>query len=128
MKRHPYLIKSVAHAAELISAFESHGEILSEHELLRRTGLSRGVVHRVLYTLEKARIVEKPGAREYRLLIQLPRRIKWKIGYGAPGIESTFVREVTQSSQVAVERSGEFELLVLEHRNKPSVMLHVGAT
>jgi hypothetical protein len=112
----------------LISAFESHGEILSEHELLRRTGLSRGVVHRVLYTLEKARIVEKPGAREYRLLIQLPRRIKWKIGYGAPGIESTFVREVTQSSQVAVERSGEFELLVLEHRNKPSVMLHVGAT
>jgi ribose transport system substrate-binding protein len=124
MKRDPYFIKSVAHAAQLISAFESPGEILSQHELIRRSGLSRSIVHRVLYTLEKGRMVEKPGAHEYRLLVQLPHKIKWKIGYGSPGIESTFVREVTQSLRVAVERSPEIEMEVLDHRYKPSVSLH----
>jgi ribose transport system substrate-binding protein len=123
MKRDPYLIKSVLHSVMLISAFESPGEILSQHELAKRTGLSRGIVHRVLYTLEKGRMLEKPGPNKYRLLLVQPRRIKWKIGYGLPGIDSTFVREVTQSLRVAGDRCGEIELFILDHRYMPQVTL-----
>ncbi|HZP02273.1 MAG TPA: substrate-binding domain-containing protein [Terriglobia bacterium] len=116
MKRDPYFIKSVFHSTVLMSAFTSPGEILSQRDLVQRTGLSRGIVHRILYTLEKSGIVEKPRSNQYRLLIHKSRHNKWKIGYGMPGIDSMFVREVTQSLQAAVERSDELELLILDHR------------
>lgn len=107
----------------IISAFRSPGEILSQRELIKRTGLSRGIVHRILYTLEKGGAVEKPSPNQYRLLIQQLRHNEWKIGYGTPGIDSMFVREVTQSLQTAVERSGAIELLILDHHYKPKVTM-----
>ena len=40
--RDPYLIKSVAHSALLMAAFEP-GEVLTQRDLVQRTGLSRGI-------------------------------------------------------------------------------------
>lgn len=121
--RDPYLIKSVGHAAKMMAAFESPGEILTQHELIRRTGLSRGIVHRLLYTPDRHGVVEKLAQNQYRLLFRRAGTRRWKIGYGAPGIETSFTRQVTDCLRVAAERSGEVELMMLDHHYKPSVTL-----
>jgi ribose transport system substrate-binding protein len=121
--RDVYLIKSVAHAARLLESFQSAGEILSPNEILARTGLSRGIVHRLLYTLEGEHVVEKLENSRYRLLYQRSSNRHWKIGYGAPGIDNLFTRTVADSLRVAVDRCGELEMLALDHRYKPAVTL-----
>ena len=65
--RDVYLIKSVAHAAKLLAAFETGG-ILTPKDLITQTGLSRGIVHRLLYTLERERVtVQTQQGRSSRL-------------------------------------------------------------
>jgi ribose transport system substrate-binding protein len=123
MTRDPYLIKSVAHAAQLMAAFESPGEVLSQRELVKRTKLSRGIVYRLLYTLEHQGAVEKLGSNQYRLMYRRAGRHKWKIGYGTPGIDTLFTRQVTESLRLASERCEEIELLMLDHRYKTAVTL-----
>jgi ribose transport system substrate-binding protein len=121
--REPYLIKSVAHSALLMAAFEMPGEVLTQRELVQRTGLSRGIVLRLLYTLERHGVVEKLGQNQFRLLYWRSGKRKWKIGYGAPGIETLFTRQVTDSVRIAAERCGDVELMILDHRYKPNVTL-----
>jgi len=94
--RDVYLIKSVAHAAQLLAAFESPGEILTPREIAIRTGLSRGIVHRLLYTLEGGHVIEKLGTNQYRSLYRRSANRHWKVGYGAPGIETLFTRTVAE--------------------------------
>jgi ribose transport system substrate-binding protein len=121
--RDVYLIKSVAHAAQLLAAFEASGEILTPRELAERTGLSRGIVHRLLYTLEGGHVIEKLENNQYRSLYRRFANRHWKIGYGAPGIDILFTRAVAESLRVAVDRCGELEMLTLNHRYKPAVTL-----
>lgn len=54
MSRDPYLVQSVLHAAKVLEAFSSDEETLRLREVIARTGLSRGIVFRLLYTLERA--------------------------------------------------------------------------
>jgi ribose transport system substrate-binding protein len=119
--RDPYLIKSVAHATQLLEAFESPGEVLSHREISARTGLSRGIVHRLLYTLGRHHVIEHVGNNQYRSLYRRLAKTRWRIGYGAPGIDTLFTREVAQSLRIAAERGGEIEILALDHRYKPAV-------
>lgn len=121
--RDAYLIKSVAHAAQLMAAFESSGEILTPKEMAARTGLSRGIVHRLLYTLEGGHVIEKLENNQYRLLYRRFSNRQWKIGYGSPGIETLFTRTVAESLRVAVDQCGELEMFTLDHRYKPAVTL-----
>jgi hypothetical protein len=109
--RDPYLIKSVAHAAQLLAAFESPGEVLTHQEVSARTGLSRGIVHRLLYTLGRHHVIEHFGNNQYRALYRRLAKTRWKIGYGAPGIDTLFTRQVTRSFRVAAEQGGEIEVL-----------------
>jgi ribose transport system substrate-binding protein len=119
--RDPYLIKSVAHAAQLLAVFESSGEVVRQCDLVQISGLSRGIVHRLLYTLERHGLVEKLGENRYRSLYRRSGRRRWTIGYGAPGRDSLFVREVGESLQTAIQGHSEIRLLTLDHRNKPAV-------
>lgn len=121
--RDVYLIKSVAHAARLLASFEAPGEILSPREIALRTGLSRGIVHRLLYTLEGEQMIEKLENKLYRSLYRRSANRHWKIGYGAPGIDTLFTRTIAESLRVAVDRCGELEMLALDHRYKPAVTL-----
>jgi len=121
MKRDPYFIKSVGHAVQLMAAFQSPGEILPQCELIKRTKLSRGIVYRLLYTLERQGAVEKIGKDQYRLMYRRVGRHKWKIGYGTPGIETLFTRQVSESLRLAADACEEIELLMLDHRYKPAV-------
>lgn len=121
--RDVYLIKSVVHAARLLSAFGSSGDVLSSRELVSRTGLSRGIVHRLLYTLEGEHIIEKLENNQYRSLYHRTGNRHWKIGYGAPGLDTLFTRAVADSLRVAVDGCGELEMLMLDHRYKAATSL-----
>jgi ribose transport system substrate-binding protein len=125
--RDPYLIKSVAHAAQLLAAFESPGEVLTHQEVSARTGLSRGIVHRLLYTLGRHHVIEHFGNNQYRALYRRLAKTRWKIGYGAPGIDTLFTRQVTRSFRVAAEQGGEIEVLALDHCYKPEVAMRNAA-
>lgn len=121
--RDPYLIKSVVHASELMAAFESPDEILTARELISRSCLSRGIVFRLLYTLERSGVIAKSGENQFRLLFRRIAQRRWKVGYGAPGIDTQFTREVANSLRCAVEQSGTIELTVLDNRFDPSVAI-----
>jgi ribose transport system substrate-binding protein len=121
--RDPYLIKSVGHAAQLLAAFESPGDILTQKEIGKRTGLTRGIVMRLLYTLGRHHVVEKVGSNQYRILYRRLAKSRWKIGYGSPGINNLFTQQVTEGLHVAADRSGEVEIMMLDHRCKTSVTL-----
>ena len=121
--RDPRLIKSAVHVADLMSVFESPSEILSQREIVKRTKLSRGIVHRLLYTLEPRGVIEKVGNDQYRLAYRRLVKKKWKIGYGLPGVDTLFTTQVMESLRAAADRSGEIELLMRDHRYKAPVTL-----
>jgi ribose transport system substrate-binding protein len=125
--RDPYLIKSVAHAAQLLAAFDAPGEVLSPREISARTGLSRGIVHRLLYTLGHHHVVEHMENNQYRSLYRRLAKTRWRIGYGAPGIDTLFTRQVTQSLRIAAERGGEIEILTLDHGYKLDIAIRNAA-
>jgi DNA-binding IclR family transcriptional regulator len=64
--RDRYLIKSVVHAARVLSTFDG-GEALTLAIVKQRSGLARTLVFRMLYTLERCGYVEKPARNLYRL-------------------------------------------------------------
>ncbi len=51
--RDPYLVKSVVHSSQLLSAFRSSGEALPLREVSARSGLPKSMAFRLLYTLER---------------------------------------------------------------------------
>jgi ribose transport system substrate-binding protein len=121
--RDRYLIKSVAHAARVLEAFRPPGEGLALHEVIERTGLSRGIVFRMLYTLEKCGLIEKTGPNQYRSALgRLPRR-RWRIGYAAPGIETSFTTEVTGGLQAAMDKEEAVQLLTLDNQFSTSAAI-----
>ena len=106
-----------------MAAFESPGELLSQREIFRRTKLSRGIVHRLLYTLERHSVVEKIGGNQYRLAYRRVLKSKWKIGYGKPGVDTLFTGLVTEGLRRAAENRGEIDLLTRDHRYRAPVTL-----
>lgn len=114
--RDPYLIKSVVHASRLIGAFQAPGEVLRLADLVDRTSLSRGIVFRLLYTLERCGAIDKTSTNQYRLAVGQPGRRRWKIGYAASGNEDPFVREVSDSLRFAAEHNEEIEFFMLDNR------------
>jgi ribose transport system substrate-binding protein len=119
--RDPYIIKSVMHASELLRAFKSRSEVLSLGDLVSRSNLSRGIVFRLLYTLDQCGLVDKISANQYRVAVSQPRQRKWKIGYAALGNENPFVREITDGLRFAADQSDELELLVVDNHFSPTV-------
>jgi DNA-binding IclR family transcriptional regulator len=60
------LVKSVVHSAKILSAFRTAGEGLPLKEIALRSGLSKTMAFRLLYTLEKCGMIEKPGSNLYK--------------------------------------------------------------
>ena len=120
--RDPYLIKSVAQAVRVLEAFCSPGEQLSLSTAIQRTGLSRGIVFRLLYTLSKSGLIEKVAPNQYRSLLGRPPQRNWKIGYAAPGIETAFTNEVSEGLYVAAEKQ-DIQLLTLDNHFSATVAL-----
>ena len=119
--RDPYFIHSVAHAADVLRAFNSPSEILRLRDIVARTTHSKGIAFRLLYTLEKSGLVEKVGSNQYRSTVQPRRTRKYKIGFGAQGTDYLFSRQITAGLKREADRLETVELLTLDNRYNPKV-------
>lgn len=121
--RDRYFIHSVAHAADVLRAFSSPREVLRLRDVVARTGHSRNTAFRLLYTLEKAGLIEKVGANEYRTTLHQHKVRKYKIGYAAQGSDYSFSSQVTLGLKREAERLESIELLTLDNRYNPRIAM-----
>jgi DNA-binding IclR family transcriptional regulator len=64
--RDPYLVKSVVHSTQVLSAFRGNGEALRLRDIAARCSLPKTMTFRLLYTLERCGMVQKIGDNLYR--------------------------------------------------------------
>ncbi len=88
--RDPYLVKSVVHSSQVLSAFRSSGEALPLREVAVRSGLPKSMAFRLLYTLERCGLVEKVGENLYRSALRTFKQKLYRLGYAAQGTDSPF--------------------------------------
>src|SRR5690242_9070617 len=113
--REPYLVKSVVHSAQLLSAFRSSGEALPLREISARSGLPKSMTFRLLYTLERCGMIEKAGENLYRSHVRPFKQRPFRLGYAAQGTDYQFSKDVSTSLQRAAAAQG-LELICLDNR------------
>src|SRR6266851_1416323 len=118
----PYIVRSVVHASQILGAFQSSAEVLRLRDVVQRTGYGKGMCFRLLHTLHHCGLLEKVDASRYRLVSEMRRRKRYRIGYAAQGQDSSFAREVLAGLQRAAERD-DVELIVVDNRYQPKVAL-----
>lgn len=114
-KHSRYVVTSLLHAAEVMAAFRSEGEVLRLRDVVARTSLSKGTCFRILYTLHVCNFVEKLGTNQYRLVRDVRSARKFRIGYAAQGQDSSLSREVNASLVRAAETAN-VELVTVDNR------------
>lgn len=117
-----YIVQSVVHASQILEAFQSPGEELRLRDVVQRTGFGKGTCFRLLYTLHHCGLLEKVDASRYRLVSEVRRRRRHRIGYAAQGQDCSFSSEVHSSLQRAAERAN-VELITVSNRYQPKVAL-----
>src|SRR5207245_9903588 len=120
--REPYIVRSVVHASQILAAFESPGEVLRLRDVVQRTGFGKGLCFRLLHTLHHCGLLEKVDESRYRVVSEMRRRRRYRIGYAGQGQDSSFPREVHASLLRAAERE-DVELIVIDNRYQPKVAL-----
>jgi ribose transport system substrate-binding protein len=115
--RDRYLIKSIVHSSQLLTAFRSPGEALPLREIAARSGLPKTMAFRLLYTLERCGMVDKVGENLYQSCVRPWKQKLFRLGYAAQGTGTNyqFSQEVSASLQRAAiaER---IELISLDNR------------
>jgi ribose transport system substrate-binding protein len=112
----------VVHASQVLRAFESPGDALRLRDIVKRTGLGKGMCFRLLHTLHHCGLLEKVDESRFRVVSALGRHRRYRLGYAAQGQESSFPREVHTSLLRAAERE-DVELIVVNNRYHPKVAL-----
>lgn len=118
--RDPYLVKSVVHSAQVLSAFRSSGEALPLREVSSRCGLPKSMAFRLLYTLERCGMVEKVGENLYRSQLRPFKHKPYRLGYAAQGTDYQFSKEVSTGLQRAATAEG-IELICVDNRYNPKI-------
>ena len=118
--RDPYLVKSVVHSAQLLSAFRSSGEALPLREVASRSGLPKSMAFRLLYTLERCGMVEKVGENLYRSHLRPFKQRPYRLGYAAQGTDYQFSKEISNGLQRAAAAQG-IELICVDNRYSPKI-------
>jgi ribose transport system substrate-binding protein len=113
--RDPYLVKSVVHSAQLLSAFRSSGEALPLREISARSGLPKSMTFRLLYTLERCGMLEKAGENLYRSHLRPFKQRPFRLGYAAQGTDYQFSKEISTGLQRAAAAQG-LELICVDNR------------
>jgi ribose transport system substrate-binding protein len=113
--RDPYLVKSVVHSAQLLSAFRSSGEALPLREISARSGLPKSMTFRLLYTLERCGMIEKVGENLYRSHLRPFKQRPIRLGYAAQGTDYQFSKDVSAGLQRAATAQG-IELIAVDNR------------
>jgi ribose transport system substrate-binding protein len=117
-----YLVKSLVHASRVLEAFQTAGDVLRLRDVVKRTGFSKGMCFRLLYTLHQCGFLDKVGENHYRLASEVRRRRLYRIGYAAQGQDSSFDKEVRSGLMRAAERE-HVELIVVDNRYQSKVAL-----
>ena len=118
--RDPYLVKSVVHSSQVLSAFRSSGEALPLREVSARCGLPKSMAFRLLYTLERCGMVEKVGENLYRSHLRPFKHKPYRFGYAAQGTDYQFSKEVSAGLQRAAAAEG-IELISVDNRYNPKI-------
>src|SRR5215831_3533747 len=113
--RDRYLVKSIVHSSQLLTAFRSSGEALPLKEIAARSGLPKTMAFRLLYTLEKCGMVDKVGENLYQSCVRPWKHRLYRLGYAAQGTDYQFSQEVSASLQRAAAAEG-IELISLDNR------------
>src|SRR5438445_6105321 len=115
LRRDPYLVKSVVHSSQLLSAFRSSGEALPLREIASRSELPKSMTFRLLYTLERCGMVEKVGENLYRSYLRPFKQKPFRLGYAAQGTDYQFSKEISTGLQRAAAKEG-IELISVDNR------------
>jgi ribose transport system substrate-binding protein len=118
--RDPYLVKSVVHASQVLSAFRSSGEALPLREISGRSGLPKSMAFRLLYTLERCGMIEKVGENLYRSHLRPFKQRPYRLGYAAQGTDYQFSKEISTGLQRAAAAQG-IELISVDNRYNPKI-------
>ncbi|HEV2986252.1 MAG TPA: substrate-binding domain-containing protein [Vicinamibacterales bacterium] len=118
--RDPYLVKAVVHSSRVLSAFRSSGEALPLRDVSARSGLSKSMAFRLLYTLERCGLIEKIGENLYRSSVRPFKQKLYRIGYAAQGTDYQFSKEVSAGLQRAAAAEG-VELICVDNRYNPKI-------
>jgi ribose transport system substrate-binding protein len=110
-----YVVQSVVHASEILSAFHTKGEVLRLKEVAQRTGFNKGMCFRFLYTLHECGFLEKIGENQYRLMSERRPIRRYRIGYASQGQDCSFTKEVLAGIVRAAEAAS-LELIVADNR------------
>jgi ribose transport system substrate-binding protein len=121
-KCHPYLIKSLLHATDVLGAFQHRTEALRLRDIMDRTGFRKAKCFRLLYTLHQCGFLEKTADGRYQPTTEIHRRRRYRIGYAALGQDSSFPREVRAGLVSAAERE-QLQLIVVDNRYDAKVAL-----
>lgn len=116
-----YLVSAFLQACKVMRAFHRPGERLLLSDLAARTGLQKGTVFRLLYTLHHEGFLEKLPQNYYRLRVSLPRKTKLRLGYSANQKDS-FTGVVTESLISAAEDAS-IEVVCLNNKASAGVVL-----
>ena len=118
--RDPYLVKSIVHSSQLLSAFRASGEALPLREVAKRSGLPKSMAFRLLYTLEKCGMVEKVGENLYQSCLRPFKQRLFRFGYAAQGTDYQFSKEVSAGLQRSAAAEG-IELISLDNQYNPKI-------
>jgi ribose transport system substrate-binding protein len=105
-----------------MESFQSAGDVLRLRDVVARTGFSKGMCFRLLYTLHQCGFLDKVGENHYRLASEVRRRRLYRIGYAAQGQDTSFDKEVRLGLERAAERE-HVELIVVDNRYQPKIAL-----
>src|SRR6185295_4864121 len=118
--RDPYLVKSVVHSSQLLSAFRSSGEALPLREISARSGLPKSMAFRLLCTLERCGMIEKVGENLYRSHLRPFKQRPYRLGYAAQGTDYQFSKEISTGLARAAAAQG-IELISVDNRYNPKI-------
>lgn len=111
------MVRALVRATQILTAFQSAGEVLRLRDVVARTGFDKGTAYRLMYTMCRCGLLEKLGDRQYRCPIRLNHR-RFRVGYASGGDNSLFDRELAAGLTQAAEREG-VELLMVNNRYSP---------
>jgi hypothetical protein len=118
--RQAYLIEAVVRSQKVVESFGQSGEPLRLRDVIERTGLSKNLCFRLLYTLRHCGVVEKVDVNRYRLVTGDQRRRRYRIGYADQVVKDGWLRMVNAGLIRAAERAN-IELILVSNRNDPKV-------
>jgi ribose transport system substrate-binding protein len=113
-----YIVKSVVHASAILESFQSPGEVLGLRDVVTRSGLTKGMCFRLLYTMHECGLLDKVGENQYRLAFSTRRHRKFRIGYADQDQASSFSKEVFDGLVRACQNA-QIELIMVDNRRNP---------